>query len=258
MDTSTPSARSDEGRTAGEYLARASYHDGPVREDGPSGGSARRAAEYGGYDGDFAQELDGAAETADAGKYGISPFCGAADRTAGPVREVDERNEILGREVFDETALPALSPVRAGAAAAPHRKVLPADGHGSSVDAGHAHNIGGGLYVNDVTGIVVLACAGEAPDLPERAAVHQGIDPFANGELSLSVVALDVLGPAHLSGPGPACVEFLALLLPAHPDLQYDGLCAIRWFPVRVIRRSSSRAIAARDAGTASLDCQPW
>ena len=56
--------------------------------------------------------------------------------------------------------------------------------------------------------------AGDGADLVERARVDELVDPLADGELAVLVLAGDLVGAAHLSGLGLEAAQLVDLRLP--------------------------------------------
>ena len=66
-----------------------------------------------------------------------------------------------------------------------------------------AHHGVGRHQVDEVVVAVVLGLAGDAADLAERVLVDQPVDALAHGEAAAIVLALDLVGAAHLPASSP-------------------------------------------------------
>src|SRR3989442_717938 len=64
--------------------------------------------------------------------------------------------------------------------------------------------------------ILIRGRAGQRAGLVERRGVEQALDALAHGESPRLVLALDVLGPAHLPGELLASLQLLDLRFPRH------------------------------------------
>ncbi len=99
---------------------------------------------------------------------------------------------------------------------AAHGEVVARDDDRTTVDfAAPGHQIGG-EKIRELARLVVFRLAGKRPHLVEGAGIEQPVDPLADVELALVVMAGELLGAAHLSGQRLAPAKLIDLRFPAH------------------------------------------
>ena len=73
-----------------------------------------------------------------------------------------------------------------------------------------------GVSLVSCLGLVVLGLAGDGADLVEAARVDQPVDALAHREPAAVVLALDLVGAAHLARHALARPQLVQFALPAH------------------------------------------
>ena len=125
----------------------------------------------------------------------------------GAVDQVDQRNAVLVRQVFDEAALTTLLAIAAPAGAAAHGEIFAADGDWPPIDRRQAHDIRG-RSDGQQCWAVVSTLPGELADFVERSGVGQADDPLADRQPPLLVMFRHRRGAAELVGLGTAKAQF--------------------------------------------------
>ena len=101
-----------------------------------------------------------------------------------------------------------------------------------AVDRGATHDAIGRRELGQLVVGVVFGLAGDGADLVEAAFVDQPVDALAHRQPAAVVLALDLVGPAHLARHAFARAQFVEFRLPAHvlvpglrfpPDIRCSG-----------------------------------
>ena len=85
----------------------------------------------------------------------------------------------------------------------------------AAVDHGAAAEAVGRRHRDEAVVGVVLGAAGQGADLAERAGIDQPADALADGELALAMLAIDLVGAAHLLGEILPPAQFVEFALPS-------------------------------------------
>ena len=131
---------------------------------------------------------------------------------AGAVHQAHQRQAQLVRHLLGHHLL--LPDRRVGRAAA-HREIVAADHDRPAVDPAAAEHEIRRLERLELAVLAVLGAAGERADLVEAAGIEQRVDALAHGELAGVVLALDLVGPAHVPRERLAAAQFLDIGFPA-------------------------------------------
>ena len=100
--------------------------------------------------------------------------------------------------------------------AAPHGEIARTDNHLAAIELEDAFDSRLRPEVGQLPRIVIGAFASEPTEFTKRAGVCQEVQPFADGELAVEVLAGDTLGAAHLEGEFAPPLEFFNFRAPGH------------------------------------------
>ncbi len=132
---------------------------------------------------------------------------------AGAVDQPHQRDAQLVRHLL---GLHLLAADRGIGRPAAHGEIVAADHDRAAFDpAAPEHEIGG-LKRLDLAVGAVFGPAGQRADLVEAAGIEQQVDPLAHGEAARIVLALDLVGPAHVPRERLAAAQFFDFGFPAH------------------------------------------
>ena len=92
---------------------------------------------------------------------------------------------------------------------------------------GAAHHAIGRRELGQRSRLAVFGLAGDGADLVEAALVDQAVDAFAHREPAAVVLALHLVGAAHLAGHALARPQFVQLRLPGHKSV-LEGIVRAR------------------------------
>ena len=188
-----------------------------MRRDQPRGRQARNRPECGGRHRD---RTHGPGDRLEPGrvKHRGADRCttlaaGTRHAAAPAFVQAHKRHQVLQRQFLGVDALAQAGLV--GRAAA-QREVLAADHAVAAVDASETENEVCRRERDDLSRLVTLDTAGTGTDLAKARLVQHAVDPFANGQPALRVLARHVLPAALLPGDRELVPEFGELTFPGH------------------------------------------
>ena len=132
-------------------------------------------------------------------QYAIAAL-GRGNTAAVTIDQADQWNAIVEREVITKPALPALAPPLTPTGAAAHGGIFAAHRHATAIDFSQPHDIGRGLYFDQLA-VFIFALARELADFLKGSRVHQARDTFAHGERAALMHALNGLCTAQFIRP---------------------------------------------------------
>ena len=162
---------------------------------------------------------------------------------AGALDDADDRQAQLVGHALGQDRLHRDGGV--GRAAA-HREVVAQHDHRAAVDLRSPHHAVGRRELGQLVVGVVLGLAGDGADLVEAALVDQPVDALAHREPAAVVLALHLVGPAHLARH--------ALARCAARRAQVARSCVRPWMELPARRRGHSAADAGRRRASTAGD----
>ena len=156
--------------------------------------------------------------------FGLSDAAGQVRRACGLDRldrsaaarafdDADQRHAELARHLFCHQPLAGDRCVGGPAA---HGKVIGDDDGGAAIDHAAADHAICRRQVGQVARCIVLAEAGDGAELVKAVRVEQLVDALAHREPAAVVLALDLVGAAHLPRECLALAQFVKFGLPVH------------------------------------------
>src|SRR5690606_20201001 len=206
----------DHRRARREQLRGAAHHHRVVTGADPGRAHAGNRAEAECDHRHFGERRQRLGENGHLGKVGTTegfemPYRSAA---TGAVDQANQGQAPAHRLGFGEGEFLA-QPAVVGAAS--HGEVVAGDEDLAAIEPGTPANDIGGREPDELAVRVVLGEAGGGADFIEAAGIGKGVEPLANGELAVRMVASDLLRSAHLPGEFLPTGILVDLGLPVHP-----------------------------------------